>query len=105
MKGEIATDLEMITLRAKSKYAAREQRLLYKYGITIKEYNKLYKKQGGVCAICRKKQKIRCLAVDHDHTTARIRRLLCIRCNWGLSRRKTKKYIEYVKNHQRKDTC
>ncbi len=45
--------------------------------------------QGGVCAICFQpeviidpyKGKARRLAVDHDHTSQRVRGLLCYRCN------------------------
>jgi hypothetical protein len=47
--------------------------------------------QGGLCAICfkpevRRKEDgtLRALAVDHDHVTGRIRKLLCHRCNLGL---------------------
>ncbi len=48
--------------------------------------------QGGVCAICGLpetrvvKGKLNRLAVDHDHTTGRVRGLLCFRCNTCLGR-------------------
>ena len=48
--------------------------------------------QGGCCAIC---QEVcgtgRRLAVDHEHSSGRIRGLLCFRCNTSLAR-----YEEYA---------
>lgn len=56
------------------------------YNITIEEYNVLLYNQNFKCSICEihidnltKK-----LHVDHDHTTGRIRGLLCHHCNTGL---------------------
>ena len=58
---------------------------LLKYGITLEDYNKMLSEQGGVCAICGKKEKgNKRLAVDHDHDTGKIRGLLCGNCNIGL---------------------
>lgn len=74
------------------------------YGITIIEYNKLFIKQEGMCAICEKHQKDikRRLCVDHCHKTGKVRGLLCGRCNTaaGLLDESTgimKKMIEYLK--------
>jgi len=71
---------------------AKDQHLKYGYGITIKEYKALLDNQNGLCAICLEEEKhkdkrtgkIRSLAVDHDHTTGRVRGLLCSRCNRAL---------------------
>jgi hypothetical protein len=60
-------------------------KLKLSYGMTPQQYDELLKLQGGVCAICQKKPTTRRLAVDHCHTTGRIRGLLCFRCNFGLS--------------------
>ena len=51
--------------------------------ITVEEYDLLYAKQNGYCAICGKHQsQLRTrLAVDHDHSTGKIRGLLCFSCN------------------------
>lgn len=56
------------------------------YGIGIDEYNRLFEKQGGCCAICGKHQsKIdKSLCVDHNHINEEIRGLLCPHCNWAL---------------------
>ena len=52
-----------------------------KYGITLEEVNELHTKQQGLCAICQKKDR---LALDHDHSTGKVRELLCYRCNLSL---------------------
>lgn len=56
------------------------------YGITIEEYDDMLKRQNGVCAICLKpeSQSYRRLAVDHNHTTGKVRALLCYGCNRGI---------------------
>jgi uncharacterized protein YlaI len=61
---------------------------LKKYGITIEEYDVLFKKQEGKCAICDESKPVRKrdnnLHVDHDHNNNQIRGLLCDNCNKGL---------------------
>lgn len=49
-------------------------------------YDKLFVVQKGKCAICKAHQsKIKKkLCVDHDHTTGKVRGLLCGKCNTGL---------------------
>jgi len=65
----------------------RNHRLLINYGLNEIEYNKLFVKQNGVCAICFEKEKVLIrgkvppLSVDHDHKTKKVRGLLCSRCN------------------------
>ena len=53
------------------------------YNITIEEYNKMFIEQNGCCAICGKHQSEfkRVFAVDHNHITGKVRKLLCVRCN------------------------
>lgn len=59
--------------------ARQEYILQYRYGITLAEYNRLLSVQGGVCAICQRDNLP--LAVDHNHTTGKVRGLLCANCN------------------------
>ena len=52
------------------------------YGITIDDYDQMLEDQNGGCAICSRPNKHgRRLCVDHDHSTGRVRGLLCDRCN------------------------
>jgi hypothetical protein len=61
-----------------------------RYGITVEEYDVLFEKQLGVCAICDKPEnltkdgKLHMLAVDHNHETLQVRGLLCMNCNTRL---------------------
>jgi len=60
--------------------------LKYHYSITIKDWQKIFDKQKGKCKICGKHQNelgYR-LHIDHDHSTGRIRCLLCRECNCKL---------------------
>lgn len=61
-----------------------------KYGITVHQYNRIYKRQEGLCLLCNQPEialyggKVRLLAVDHCHKTGKFRGLLCSACNRGL---------------------
>jgi len=82
------------------------------FKLTLKEYNDLFKKQNGRCAICGKKEivkhkngKIKRLAVDHNHKTKKVRELLCNMCNTGIGRFRDDlkllgKAIDYIKKHK-----
>lgn len=66
--------------------------LLRDFGISLSEYNKLLALQKGVCAICHHAErvsrggKLKRLAVDHDHSTGKIRALLCQHCNQAIGK-------------------
>ena len=57
--------------------------LKYKYGITLEEYDELFYKQHGCCAICSKHQQdfAERFCVEHNHHTGKIRGLVCRTCN------------------------
>lgn len=57
-----------------------------KYGITVEEYNRIFKEQNACCAGCKKHQSEfnKKLSVDHCHITGKIRGLLCVNCNFVL---------------------
>lgn len=76
-----------------------------KYGIVLKEYNKMLFEQDCKCAICGTHQNDckSVLVVDHDHTTGRLRSLLCRKCNALLGMCNDDKQIltraiEYISN-------
>lgn len=70
----------------KSKLRHRKHRLKKAFGITIEQYEEMFKKQGGCCAICGDTniKYGRRLAVDHEHETGKVRGLLCNQCNRAL---------------------
>lgn len=78
--------------RTKSAEARREYRLRWQlkrlYGITKEDHDRMYRSQGGVCAICASVPSgpgsRGILHVDHDHATGKVRGLLCWKCNVGL---------------------
>src|SRR5262249_42412407 len=49
----------------------------------LDEYNRKFKEQKGLCAICKQKSDRR-LSLDHCHVTKMLRALLCHLCNIGL---------------------
>lgn len=65
----------------------RDTKLRKAYGITLDEYNTMLEAQGGVCAICKGTEGMSRdvqMAVDHCHTTGKVRGILCSHCNRGL---------------------
>jgi hypothetical protein len=84
--------------KRKEEWIPRKQssyKLMSQYGMTTEDYQKLFNKQNGVCAICNKRESaksnggyIKSLAVDHCHTTGKIRGLLCQDCNLGIGKLK-----------------
>ena len=54
------------------------------YGITIATYEQLLEKQQGRCAICGtfKPGGPGRMMIDHDHSTKKVRGLLCCKCNF-----------------------
>lgn len=52
---------------------------LNRYGLTMDDYDRIYKFQDGKCAICGRRQEK--LDIDHDHERLVVRGLLCGPCN------------------------
>ena len=74
------------------KLSYSESELNRKYGIGLLEYSQLFMSQGGKCAICNsdygghRNGEPKALAVDHNHTTGKVRGLLCESCNQGIGK-------------------
>lgn len=76
-------------------------RLKTRYGLSVAQYDELFEKQEGKCALCGKHQselKTR-LAVDHDHQTSEIRSLLCGYCNLRVIGRIRKDTVDRIYNY------
>ena len=87
------------------KECIRKATLRKKYGITAVTYNKMYDAQKGKCFICGTKAERNKLAVDHEHSTGKIRKLLCHHCNVLLGHAKEDieiltKAISYLMEHK-----
>jgi hypothetical protein len=73
------------------------------YGISVEQYQAILASSGGVCAIC--SQKARKMVLDHNHTTMKVRGILCDTCNRALGMfkdnapllRRAAKYVETQK--------
>src|SRR6266568_1396921 len=80
-----------------------------RYGMSWNDYDELLARQGGVCAICKKKSKRR-LCVDHCHACRKVRGLLCFKCNTGLGlfdddTDRLRAAIAYLENSRREGSC
>lgn len=107
----------MILAAAKKQYRARSiadrhrynaarnrKHFIHNYGCTIEQVGDLAAKQSYRCSICRRKKK---LHVDHDHSTGKIRGLLCITCNTALAfveNRWFEKALKYLQISQQKES-
>lgn len=81
-------------LSSKCRDCSRKEKFKIRYGITVEEYDIMFKNQNGRCGICNNPESENqihnrtnlpsALAVDHCHITGKIRGLLCSGCNRGL---------------------
>ena len=59
-----------------------------KYGITLEQYDNMFRKQKGKCPICNNPLGKLGIGtgpcIDHSHLTKKVRDLLCRKCNLGL---------------------
>ena len=84
-KCRLAKSLEGKKHWHKTRIAHRAAVLRRIYGLTTENYMKMEIEQKGVCAICSKVcSSGKVLGVDHDHSTGRVRGLLCTNCNGKL---------------------
>ncbi len=78
--------------------------LMRKYGMTRESYERMLKKQKGLCALCRKPSPTRRMSVDHCHDTGVVRKLLCMMCNVALGHFRDdpatlKRAVRYLTSH------
>ena len=71
---------------AKNKEKIKETKMQRKFGISLKEKQKIFELQGNMCAICKctENGRERDWDVDHCHITGTIRGILCSNCNRAL---------------------
>lgn len=81
-----------------------------KYKLTLEDYSKLSENQNHLCAICGSSEtgyQIKFMYIDHNHSTGKVRGLLCNKCNFGLGNFKDNisilqsaiKYLEKYENN------
>lgn len=88
---------------------------MFKYGLTIADYDRMLAEQGGGCALCETTNPVGegnvsnkmqfSFAVDHCHSTGKVRGLLCNPCNRGLgflqdSAKLLRKAASYIENKE-----
>ena len=77
------------------KHKQKRRDVKRKYGITLEQYEEYINK--GACSICGcKSSEGNRLVLDHDHTTGKVRDVLCDRCNQMLGHSQDK--VEVLKN-------
>lgn len=74
---------------SRNKDEQRAKQMLRRYGMTPDDYDRMYRKQKGRCALCTglpcgPGSQMGRLHIDHCHETGRVRGLLCGRCNTAL---------------------
>ena len=92
------------------KESNRKKKLSKKYNMTVEKYDSMLKEQNNCCKICstHESEFNKRLAVDHCHTTGKIRGLLCMACNILLGKAKDNinilnNAIDYLNNNNKKD--
>jgi hypothetical protein len=88
---DLDRNARMREYRKRNPLVFKRLELKKQFGITLEEYDALLEKQNGKCAICKQEERaLRSngaafgLAVDHCHTSRRVRGLLCGKCNRAL---------------------
>ena len=86
VKARALTTEQGIKLRAQQKAWQRKSRLA-SYGLTEADYDLMWERQSGRCAICARdlvRTGNKSCSIDHCHLTGRVRGLLCRACNRGI---------------------
>lgn len=82
------------------RWALRDDKMRYKYGIGADDFDTLLDSQGGVCAACGDAETTQRFRLDHDHTSGEVRGVLCHHCNVALGHlRDDPKRIDGLKDY------
>lgn len=66
-------------------YYDKVGRRLYRYKLSVKEFEELLIAQDYMCYLCKTPlDKTGRVCIDHDYITGKVRKILCIKCNTGL---------------------
>lgn len=89
--------------RKRNPLKTRGARLKKRYGITNDDYDNMVSLQEGKCAICKLTPNGQ-LVVDHNHSTNKVRELLCDKCNQAIGLMKESidtllSAVEYIRKH------
>lgn len=87
----------------KSKRQVRSSKLKIKYQIDLEQFEAMVESQNNSCAICKTEfYDPRRTCVDHNHTTGKVRQILCHHCNSGLGMfRESEEYLTNAINYLR----
>ena len=78
--------------REKRRLRSLNGKYLYSLGITYQQKLDIIESQNGLCAMCGKEMIVH--ALDHNHKTGRVRAVLCVKCNTGISYIEDKDFLE-----------
>ena len=70
----------------------RKWQIKTRYGMTVAQVDAMHEAQSGSCAVC--KNPLRKFHIDHDHSTGKVRGLLCHRCNVMIGGWDDKEWLE-----------
>jgi len=88
-KDGLAWDCKVCKAKHKKSSYSHEAEIRRVFNLTPTDYAGMLARQDSKCAICKRPEQVlntrtgevRRLAVDHCHTTGKVRGLLCFRCN------------------------
>ncbi len=95
----------------KGQLSLRDRMLKIKYGISVNQYEAMVSSQNNRCAICESGSKNgKRLNIDHDHSSGKVRQLLCHQCNSILGYAGENilvlyKAADYIEKHRRIVSC
>lgn len=92
----------IVKYNRKNKDNNKRRTIRNRYNLDYSIYKKMIEEQEGKCAICTKEET---LVIDHDHTTSKVRGLLCRQCNIGIGHLQDnveilKSAITYIKHYK-----